>query len=87
MQILASAEEAVRKDEGAVSDVAPTLTPEELKPAADREDFIMEEEDVIMDETEVSEAVVAAACAPGSNLTAEVIDLIEDSEGDDLAAL
>ena len=86
MQILASAEVAVRKDEGAVSDVAPTLTPEELKPAADREDYIMEE-DVIMDETEVSEAVVAAACAPGSNLTDEGIDLIEDSEGDDLAAL
>ena len=87
MQILASAEESVRKDEGAVSDVAPTSTPEELEPAADSEDFIMEEEDVVMEEAEVSEAVVAAACAPGSNLTDEVIDLVEDSEGDDLAAL
>ena len=94
MQILASAEEAVRKDEGAASDMAPTSTPEEsepaalpedLEPAADREDVIMEEEDVVMEESEVSEAAAAAACAPGSTLTDEIIDLVEDSEGDDTA--
>ena len=96
LQILASAEEAVRKDEGAASDMVPTSTPEgsepaalpeELEPAADREDVIMEEEDVVMEEAEVSEAAAAAAGAPGNTLTDEVIDLVEDSEGDDLPAL
>ena len=84
MQILASAEEAVRKDEGAASDIAPTSTPEEselaalpeeLEPAADQENVIMEEEDVVMEEAEVSGAAAAAACAPGNTFTDEVIIL------------
>ena len=70
MQILASAEEAVRKDEGAASDIAPTSTPEESELAA-----LPEEEDVVMEEAEVSGAAAAAECAPGNTFTDEVIIL------------